>query len=404
MMKKVINSFYRLLLIITVVWGYVFEPISVNAAIKAGTTLADLRKELRDLQAEQKNKENQKKKTQNEINNNKQNIVSANNQITEAKNEIASLTAEIEKTNNEIEQLKSEISDLLVLYQKLKSENVYLNYVSKASSITELMMRMDAINQITSYNEKQLKKMEMLIKDNEKKSKSLVKYQDTLNSKIDSYQSKIEILGDDLAELMEGVESIESEIQGKKELIDYYEKIGCKENEDLTKCVDIANNSGWLKPLPKGRINSLFGMRYHPTQKVWKLHSGVDIGGNSEGTKIYSTAAGVVGKITRKSSCGGNMVYVWVYVNGKPYTIVFMHLLEIKVDVGQKVTTDTVIGLQGGGVTKSYDKCTTGTHLHYSVSQGNHYLKTKSDTYSKYVAGLIDPPGYPGLYKWFYSR
>ena len=98
------------------------------------------------------------------------------------------------------------------------------------------------------------------------------------------------------------------------------------------------------------------------------------------------------------------MVYIWAYIKGQPYTLVLMHLLTINVSVGDEVTVNTVIGTVGGGSTKSYDKCTTGAHLHYGVSKGNHYLKTKSETYSKFVANLMQAPGFKDVGYRFYSR
>lgn len=406
-MKKFIDSLYRSILILIVVFGYIFQPIAVDAAttVKKGDTLATLRQNLKSLQNKKAEQKKEQQKTQAEIDANKNKIANTYNEMDNAQKQITLLTEEIAKTNEDVEKLKLENENLMVLYQKLESENIYLSYITGASTMTELIMRMDAINQVTDYNEQKMNKLELLINSNNKMSKELEKYQVELDKKIVEYNSLIDSFEADLDDLVEGVESIDSEIQGVKELIDYYEKVGCKEDEDLISCVNIANNSGWIKPLTKGKITSPFGWRIHPTKGVWKFHNGIDIGGNGEGTKIYSTAAGIVGKITRKSSCGGNMVYVWVYVKGVPYTIVFMHLLEIKVSVGDAVTTDTVIGTVGGGKgTKSYDKCSTGAHLHYGVSKNNHYLKSKSETYSKFTANMIDPPGFPSNGSWFYSR
>lgn len=405
-MKKIIECIVKSLLILIVLFGYTFSAIDVEAlTVKSGQTLADLRANLKALQKEKKDSENAKKKTQNEIDSAKNSIGDANNEIEKANLNITLLTEEIEKTNLEIEDLKKKTESLLLLYQKQLNENDYISYITGATDMTELIMRMDAVSQLTEYNQEQINKLELLIRNNEKMSVELEDYQVTLNSKIKTYEANIESLGRDLAELVEGAESIDSEIQGVKELIEYYEKAGCKEDEDLVACVNIANNSGWIRPLTKGKITSPFGWRIHPTKGGWKFHNGIDIGGNGEGTKIYSSAAGIVGKITRKSSCGGNMVYIWVYVKGIPYTVVYMHLLDVNVNVGDTVTTSTVIGTVGGGAkTKSYDKCSTGAHLHYGVSKNNHYLKSKSETYSKFTANMINPPNFPSNGSWFYSR
>lgn len=406
MMKRSVDCVIRFIFIILVIFGYTFSSINVEAlTVKEGTTLADLRANLKALQQEKNAAENKKKKTQSEIEANKNNIGEASKGIEEATVEISKITEEIEKTNSDIEKLKEETRSLLVLYQKLQNENEYLSYITGATTMTELVMRKDVVDLLTKSNQEKIDNLELQIRNREKMGEKLEEYQVTLNEKIETYNTNIASLDRDLAEIVEGAEDINSEIQGVKELISYYEKVGCKENEDLVACVNIANNSGWIRPLTKGKITSPFGWRIHPTKGGWKFHNGIDIGGNSEGTKIYASAAGIVGKITRKSSCGGNMVYIWVYVKGVPYTVVYMHLLEVKVSVGDAVTTSTVIGTVGGGKgTKSYDKCSTGAHLHYGVSKNNHYLKSKSETYSKFTANMIDPPNFPAYGSWFYSR
>lgn len=405
-MKKKVELILRINLICLISFGYLFQTVGVEATtVKKGDTLASLRENLKKLQKEKEESKNKQKKTESEINASKNNIAATNNEIEEAKKQISILTEEIEKTNEEIKEVQEETNNLLILYQKLENENSYISYITGASTITELIMRMDAIKQVTDYNETKINNLELLIKSNNKMNTELEKYQVTLNNKIETYEENIKSLDRDLEELVEGAESIDSEIVGVKELISYYEKAGCKEDEDLTSCVNIANNTGWTRPLVRGKITSPFGWRIHPTKGVWKFHNGIDIGGNAEGTKVYATASGTVGKITRKSSCGGNMVYIWVYVNGTPYTIVYMHLLTVNVNVLDKVDVNTIIGTVGGGAgTKSYDKCTTGAHLHYGVSKNNHYLKSSSDTYSKFTANMIDPPNFPSYGSWFYNR
>ena len=162
---------------------------------------------------------------------------------------------------------------------------------------------------------------------------------------------------------------IEAEIKARKVQVAAYEKTykenNCDENIDITKCIRVPSADEFVRPLKKGTITSLYGYRYHPTQHVWKLHSGVDIGGNSMGTNVYATAMGRVSAIVNRSSCGGNKVYIEHQIKGKSLRTVYMHLHTIKVKVGDIVSIDTVIGTVGGG--ESYDRCSTGPHLHLTV-------------------------------------
>ena len=84
----------------------------------------------------------------------------------------------------------------------------------------------------------------------------------------------------------------------------------------------------------------------------------------------------------------------------------YVHVLDIYVSVGDKVTPNTVIATVGGGPkTWKWDKgpsykkpCTTGTHLHFQLSEGVNLSVSSSDAHS------IEPPGYPNKGVWFYSR
>ena len=185
--------------------------------------------------------------------------------------------------------------------------------------------------------------------------------------------------------------------------------MGCKETEELNACqarVNSTNNYGWIKPLVKGKVTSYFANRISPITGKPEFHSGTDIGGNSEGTPVYAIASGTVCKIVRKSSCGGNQVYVCSYVNGKKYTACYMHLLAINVSLYQTVYTSTAVGTVGGGKgTSGWETCSTGAHLHLGLGTG--WYGSDYTTYTQWKSHLIDARttiGMPARGVWWYSR
>lgn len=394
-MKKILFKLNTLFIIFAVITSFIVLPKDIDA--KAASTLRELRNELSKLQAQKKANESEKKSSQNEIKNKTEAINTAYDEIEVAKNKIEVAKVKIAESEEAIEKITDETYELMRFMQVMSGENAYMEYVSNAGSMTDMIMRLSAVDQITEYNKEQLKKLETLIKENEQLKIDMANYQNQLNENIVSYENRINKLGARLAELDELADSIDDQIKNQKALIDYYVNLGCKEDQNLQQCVSIANNSGWLKPLKKGYVSSLYGYRKHPTTGVYKLHNGIDLAGNNEGTSVYAAAAGTVAAITRKSSCGGNKVYIHVYVNGVAYTTYYFHLLSINVKVGDKVTTDTVIGTVGGGAqTKSYDKCSTGAHLHFGVAKG-FYLGGGKDGYSSYdtlVSKSMSPPGF----------
>lgn len=402
-MKKNISKILNILLVISIL---MFSCVAVNASSKANT-IAELRGELSALKATKKANDNKKNKTQNEINKSNQTITNARNEITVNQNKIEQAKVDIIDLNEEIANTKENIKETMKAYQLTEGQNVYLEYVFEASSYEELVYRYAIVEQIIDYNNEQIENYNELIKKNEQLQIDLAEREKVLNEKIDEMSSQIDKLGNQLEEITEHTMDIQDEIDSTQELINYYVKLGCGENQDLSECVSIKGDTIFRKPLTKGTITSYYGYRINPlTGKGTKFHSGVDIGGNKEGTNVYASANGMVGKIIRRASCGGNQVYVYHTINGVKYTTSYWHLLSINVKIGDKVDSNTVVGTVGGGSkTRSYDSCSTGAHLHYMIASG-WYGETYS-TYSKFLANTKNPKDIlklPNKGTYWYSR
>jgi len=233
-----------------------------------------------------------------------------------------------------------------------------------------------------------------MIKENEQLQVDLAKREVELNNQIESLSNKIDDLGDKLEEYAEITMDIQDEITSQEALLKYYVNLGCGENENITTCESrlgdsVVSDSGFRNPMKKGVVTSNFGYRINPlTGTGTKFHSGIDIGGNSEGTSIYATANGKVGKVITYASCGGNQVHIYHTINGVKYTSSYLHLLTINVSTGQQVTSNTVVGTVGGGSgTRGWDNCSTGPHLHFGLAYG-WYGGTGSNSYSSYSTYL----------------
>lgn len=402
-MKKNINKIVCLLFVIGFI-SYTF--VIANASSKANT-IAELRGELSALKATKTANDNKKNKTKNEISESNKNITNAKNEITTNQGKIEQAKVDIVNLNQEIVDTEESIKKTIQAYQITDGENVYLEYVFDATSYEELVYRYAIVEQILDYNNEQIDKYNDLIKKNEQLQIDLAEREKELNNQIESLSSKIDELGNQLEEITEHTMDIQDEIDSTQELINYYVKLGCKENQDLGECVSIKGDTTFRKPLTKGTITSYYGYRTNPlTGKGTKFHSGVDIGGNKEGTNVYASANGMVGKIIRKASCGGNQVYVYHTINGVKYTTSYWHLLSINVKVGDQVNSTTVVGTVGGGSgTRSYDSCSTGAHLHYMIAKG-WYGETYT-TYSKFLANTLNPKDIlklPNKGTYWYSR
>ncbi|MCI7554043.1 MAG: peptidoglycan DD-metalloendopeptidase family protein [Tenericutes bacterium] len=394
----------KILLIIIML--LVFMP-KVNAS--SANTIAELRKEIEALKAKKQAQGNKKAQTQSEINATTDKLNNTKNEITEGKNQIETARLEIEKLNKEIEDGTENIKSLMNSYQINSADNAYMDYIFEAESYADFVYRYTVIKQVIDYNKELIDGWNEKIIQNEQLQVDLANKEVELNKKVSEYETNIDKLGDKLAAYSDIVMDIQDEIDSTQELLNYYKELGCGENQNIYECISVKGDTMFRKPLVKGTITSYYGYRINPlTGKGTKFHSGTDIGGNKEGTNVYATANGTVGKIIRKASCGGNQVYVWHTIGGKKYTSLYMHLLNINVSIGDKVDSNTVVGTVGGGKgTWAWETCSTGAHLHFSVATGWYGDKNSYLSYSSFLAHLIDSKEVaklPNKGKWWYSR
>ncbi len=388
MMKK--------LIILLIIVGSFF---TINVYAKEAETLGDLRREYQNILNEQKEYNNKSEQAKNEIKNKQAAIAKAREELTIAEHEEEETLLAIEESNERIEQLKSESEKVLQYMQQMQSKNAYVEYVTGSTSMTELITRIEAIKQVSEYIQDTLDALEKEIKKNEELVIELKEKQKALDAKITNYEAAIAKLETQAEEYNEFALSLDEKVAAAKELVDVNVKI-CKEtigktddSVKLSDCSKMPINGGWLKPLKSGVVTSPQGYRTHPvTGKAYSFHDGIDIG-ISEGTPVYAAASGqVVAKVSR-SSCGGNKLFINVNIAGVQYTTWYYHLLKFNVDVGDIVTTDTIIGYVGGYSTSSshggYDTCTTGAHLHFGVQKGYYLTNGGVKTSS-----VIVPPGF----------
>ena len=114
------------------------------------------------------------------------------------------------------------------------------------------------------------------------------------------------------------------------------------------------------KPL---RISSGFGIRYHPIYKRRIFHTGIDIP-KAKGTPVYASGNGIV---IRKGYCSGYGNYIEIEHTGGFHSL-YAHLSKTIVNVGDSVSITQQIACVGNtGIS-------TGSHLHYEIRKGRHYL------------------------------
>ncbi len=119
------------------------------------------------------------------------------------------------------------------------------------------------------------------------------------------------------------------------------------------------NGSSWLVPIAYSYISSPFGNRYHPIHHEWRLHAGIDLAA-PQGTPIIASRSGVVTTAAYEAGGAGNYVNI-NHMDG--YVSRYMHMTHYIVSPGQNVTAGQVIGYCGA------TGAAEGPHLHFGIYQ-----------------------------------
>ncbi len=360
-----------------------------------GETLREFKEKLAKEEAQLQANQNEQQKTESEIASSKKKIKQISQEKLDIEDDVDDLTKEIEQLNNEIVDMNDEIEDIISYYQLSDiGETAELEYVFNADDFTDFIYRMAITEQLTEYNTQTIKEYNQKISDNEEKKVELADKKKSLNNKQKELEGYIQNQQTSLNKTLEGALDIKEEIKATKKLIDLYENTyKCKLDETIDECTagKLPADTAFYRPVVSGRVSSNYGSRTYKLNGRWTsdFHYGLDFS-STHGSNVYASAAGVVAAIFRRQSCGGNMVYINHLVNGKRYTTGYYHLADYTVKVGDRVTSNTVIGHVGGSSKyETWDRCSTGSHNHFTVSTGNWGNEFKS--YSGFIARNINP-------------
>lgn len=118
------------------------------------------------------------------------------------------------------------------------------------------------------------------------------------------------------------------------------------------------SSSGFLYPLPAGTsyVSCAYGYRIHPVTGNYSFHTGVDLAA-AGGTPIYASKSGTVTTATYSDVYG----YYVTINHGDGFSTLYGHMTHYVVSAGQYVSQGQVIGYVG---TTGWS---TGNHLHFTV-------------------------------------
>ena len=385
--------------------------IPINTEAK---TLSDLRKEVEEANADLENKNNQIAANNAEVAEIKKKIADIESQISEIESETGVLEQEIEESNNEIAEKSEQSKSLFQYLQVSEGENAYLEYIFGATDVTDMVYRMAIVEQLTEYNDKIMNELSQLVEENEQRKEELATKNKELEKLTDDLEAEQAKINAETAQIKDAMPSVEQQKKEDQKQIEYYESIGCGENENLNSCqirhdrvvassgggsssgggagnVMPPSASGFYRPMVSGYV----------TQNWMNAgHLGIDLSNTNKTIEIYPIATGVV-FAKYYDDYGALVLKIRHYVNGSYIYSTYAHLSAWYVNVGDIVTPDTVIGRMGN---TGYS---FGAHLHLELTTCDWHAGGGC-TWSTYQRSTINPRqyiGFPsGLRVWWNGR
>lgn len=249
----------------------------------------------------------------------------------------------------------------------------YWSVLFRATSFSDLLGRLDIINEIMDADqrvidglkalqeeiEEKKAQLEASKRDSEAAKAELVSKKKELSSLRDQANAEIQALAENEAATeaeIDGLEEEQKQIQAEiqrlsRELAAQQAAQGHSSQ---------SNPGGYIWPVDSRYITSTMGGRDSPGGIGSTNHKGTDIGRVGYTSPIYAAKAGTV-IVSQRSSSYGEYV---VISHGSGNTTLYGHMSSRKVSVGQQVKQGDVIGITGSTGNS------TGPHLHFEITEG----------------------------------
>ena len=245
----------------------------------------------------------------------------------------------------------------------------YWSVLFRATSFTDLLGRLDIINEIMDADQAVIDELKALQEEIETKKTELEtskKESEAAKAELVTKKNDLDVQRTKANQLVQEIESNESEYQSTLDAIEAEEESIQKKIVQLSQQLAAQNGSsssaalgGYIWPVSSRRITSPFGNRNTGIAGASTNHKGVDIGGVYYTSQVHAAKAGTV-IISTYSSSYGNYVVV---SHGSGNTTLYAHMSSRSVSVGDYVNQGDVLGITGSTGISS------GPHLHFEITE-----------------------------------
>ena len=326
----------------------------------------DKRQEMNNLKNELDKIKGQKASTQQQ----KNLLDQRNSALTE---EITLLEQQIDITTRSIagnEALEEQQTELFHKQVRMEEEQGTLSYWSvlfKATSFSDLISRIDFINEIARYNKKVISDLQEIRQELADDKAALEQQSEELNASKQELEGQISESMKLLAEYIKTEEGKQAEydaIKAEEEALDDLMAAAEAKARELG-LNDIAGTvGGYIWPCNGIRwITSMFGGRQSPGGIGSTNHKGVDIG-TPMGTPVLAAKSGTV----TWASWNGGYGNCIIISHGNGNSTLYGHLSGYNVTTDQQVKQGQVIGYSGNTGNS------TGPHLHFGIIENSNWI------------------------------
>ena len=355
-----------ILLFAGVMWTPLSSATSYREQIEESQgELQDIQDELNATQAEldagkKKSRElsGQINNLEKEIYNTEADIEQMKANINETKLEITDKLEQLERVQNDIDNQNNALNNRLRAMYK-NGDVGMLSVLFGSTTISELLTNIEMVKRIYDADANLLESIadRYTVVDAEKEE--LLELKDQLiaqEAELEQKQVELAAKKEEAANLKYQIDQDNTVLAAEIDAMNEEAKaLTAKILELQSKEAYIGGAMCWPAQSSK-RITSPFGMRVHPTLKVNKMHTGIDIGAGM-GTNILAANAGKVISAGWNSSYG----YMIMIDHGGGIVTLYAHASALLVSKGDIVTRGQVIALVGS------TGRSTGPHLHFEV-------------------------------------
>lgn len=307
-----------------------------------------------------------------------QQIANTEAQISNVQAQIDEYTALIAQTEQELTEAEEQEAAQYDLFcdrvreMEKQGEVSYWAVLFRSTSFTDLLGRLDAVNEVMKYDQgviNDLKDLQAEIKEKKATLETSKTESESAKAKLVSKQSELNTQRSEANAVIQQLSANESETEGVLADLEAQQDALWAEAQRLSDQLVAqqaasgqsteSNPGGYIWPVDSRYITSTMGGRESPGGIGSTNHKGTDIGRVGYTSSVYASKSGTV-IVSQYSSSYGNYI---VISHGSGNTTLYAHMSKRLVSVGDYVDQGDTIGITGSTGNS------TGPHLHFEVTE-----------------------------------